>query len=161
MFHADVQFVLARILRVVLDAGLMALATKPAAVRRRGGRNVRRARNAEHRNHEGQRLHQVLGQLFARAVLSSAARSPLASLIASSFAQKCMKMRRGCSSSMWLWIAVTSMPPARNSLITGLTSSPVSTKSPVIAALPPPVGWKLMPVATPIGPAGVRSIPPS
>ena len=36
------------------------------------------------------------------------------------------------------------MPFARNALITGLTSSPVRTKSPVIAALPPPVGWKLM-----------------
>ena len=29
---------------------------------------------------------------------------------------------------------------ARNALITGFTSSPVRTKSPVIAALPPPVG---------------------
>ena len=38
---------------------------------------------------------------------------------------------------------------ARSALITGLTSSPVSTKSPVMAALPPPVGWKPMAVATP------------
>ena len=30
----------------------------------------------------------------------------------------------------------------------------MSTKSPVTAALPPPVGWKLIEVATPIGPAG-------
>ena len=43
---------------------------------------------------------------------------------------------------MWLCSAVTSMPLPRSALITGLTSSPVSTKSPVIAALPPPVGWK-------------------
>ena len=58
-------------------------------------------------------------QLFALAVLSSAARSPLASLTASSLAQKCMKMRRGCSVSMWLWTAVTSMPFSRSVLITG------------------------------------------
>src|SRR6516164_7863281 len=41
-------------------------------------------------------------QLLALAVLSSAARSPRASLTASSFAQKCMKNSRGCSFSMWL-----------------------------------------------------------
>src|SRR5262249_16925221 len=64
-------------------------------------------------------------QLLVLAVLSSAARSPLASLIASSFAQKCMKISRGCSVSMWLWIAVTSMPCSRSALITGFTSSPV------------------------------------
>ena len=39
-------------------------------------------------------------QLFALAVLSSAARSPLASFTASSLAQKCMKISRGCSVSM-------------------------------------------------------------
>ena len=88
-------------------------------------------------------------QLFALAVLSSAARRPLASLTASSFAQKCMKKSRGCSSSMWLCTAVTSMPFVRSALITGFTSSPVSTKSPVMAALPPPVGWKLMPSPRP------------
>jgi hypothetical protein len=49
--------------------------------------------------------------------------------------QKCMKIRRGCSVSMWLWIAVTSMPLDRKALITGFTSSAVSTKSPVMAAL--------------------------
>src|SRR5262245_54607699 len=49
-------------------------------------------------------------QLFALAVLSSAARSPLASFTASSLAQKCMKNSRGCSLSMWLCTAVTSMP---------------------------------------------------
>ena len=37
-------------------------------------------------------------------------------------------------------IAVTSMPVACSALMTGLTSVPISTKSPVIAALPPPVG---------------------
>jgi hypothetical protein len=57
--------------------------------------------------------------------------------------QKCMKIRRGCSVSMWLWIAVTSMPLDRKALITGFTSSAVSTKSPVMAALPPPVGCRL------------------
>src|SRR6266478_8783561 len=52
-----------------------------------------------------------------------------------------------------------SMPFARIALITGFTSSPVRTKSPVIAVLPPPVGWKPMAFATPIGPAGLISIP--
>ncbi len=42
------------------------------------------------------------------------------------------------------------MPFFLNARITGFTSLPRSTKSPVIAALPPPVGWKLMAVATPI-----------
>src|SRR5262245_15809240 len=102
-----------------------------------------------------------LRQLFALAVLSSAARRPLASLMASSLAQKCMKNSRGCSLSMWLCTAVTSMPCSRRALITGLTSSPVSTKSPVMAALPPPVGWKLIAVASPIGPTGVICMPPS
>jgi hypothetical protein len=48
------------------------------------------------------------------AVLSSAARSALASFIASSSAQKCMKLILGCSVSMWLWIAVTSAPLERS-----------------------------------------------
>src|SRR5262249_48668115 len=39
-------------------------------------------------------------QLLARAVLSSATRSPRASLSASSLAQKCMKIKRGCSVNM-------------------------------------------------------------
>ena len=47
-------------------------------------------------------------------------------------------------------LIVTSMPLARSALITGFTSSAISTKSPVIAALPPPVGWKLMAIAEPI-----------
>ena len=42
----------------------------------------------------------VVAQLFALAVLSSAARSPRASFSASSLAQKCMKNSRGCSISM-------------------------------------------------------------
>ena len=79
-------------------------------------------------------------QLFATAVLSNAARIPLASFWASSFAQKWMKNMRGSSSIMWLWIAVTSMPFARSARTSGLTSFPVIRKSPVIAALPPPVG---------------------
>src|SRR5262245_28817740 len=98
-------------------------------------------------------------QLFALAVLSRAARSPLASFTASSLAQKCMKNSRGCSLSMWLWTAVTSMPFERSALITGLTSSPVTTKSPVIATLPSPVCWKPIAVATPVGPAGASCIP--
>jgi hypothetical protein len=51
------------------------------------------------------------------------------------------------------------MPFDRNVRISGLTSPPVTRKSPVIAALPPPVGWKLIPFAAPMGPAGVIYIP--
>ena len=51
-----------------------------------------------------------------------------------------MKKARGCSSSMWLCNAVISMPFACIALMTGFTSVEISTKSPVIAALPPPVG---------------------
>src|SRR5215475_13870888 len=58
--------------------------------------------------------------LLALAVLSNAARSPFANFRASSFAQKCMKNSLGCSVSMWLWIAVTSIPFVRNALITGV-----------------------------------------
>ena len=39
---------------------------------------------------------------------------------------------------------------ARSALSIGFTSSPVITKSPVIAALPPPVSWKLIAFAVPI-----------
>src|SRR5258708_21073186 len=59
-------------------------------------------------------------QLLTLAVLSSAARNPLASFNASSLAQKCRKNSRGCSSSMWLWTAVTSMPFARNAFDHGI-----------------------------------------
>src|SRR5882757_7312105 len=89
---------------------------------------------------------------FLASTLSSAARSPVASLRASSLAQKCMKKTRGCSSSMWLCRAVISMPLACSALITGLTSLASSTKSPVMAAVSKPVGWKLMAIAAPIGP---------
>src|SRR5712691_2148278 len=51
------------------------------------------------------------------------------------------------------------MPCARNVRATGLTSPAINTKSPVMAALPLPVGWKLIAVATPI--AGSNSMPPS
>jgi hypothetical protein len=51
------------------------------------------------------------------------------------------------------------MPFSRKVRSTGLTSFSVRTKSPVIAALPPPVGWKLMAMATPSGPAGVSAAP--
>jgi len=47
---------------------------------------------------------------FFEFVWSNAARRPFASFTASSFAQKCMKNSRGCSSSMWLCSAVTWMP---------------------------------------------------
>jgi hypothetical protein len=70
-----------------------------------------------------------------------------------------MKYSRGCSPSMWLCSAVTSMPFSRSARITGLTSPASSTKSPLIAALPPPVGWKLIAVAVPM--AGGTSMPPS
>src|SRR5215472_9009342 len=98
-------------------------------------------------------------QLFALAVLSSAERSPLASFTVSSFAQKWRKNSRGCSLSMWLCTAVTSMPLDRKVLMTGFTSSPVRTKSPVMAALPPPVGWKPIAVASPSGPTGAICMP--
>ena len=91
--------------------------------------------------------------------LANAALRPFANCCASSFAQKCMKNSRGWSSSMWLCTAVTSMPLSRNAFSTGFTSFATSTKSPVIAALPPPVGWKLMAIAEPI--ASGTSIPPS
>src|SRR5215475_16054518 len=65
----------------------------------------------------------------ALAILSSAARTPLASFSASSFAQKCMKNSRGCSLSLWLWSAVTSIPFARKARLTGLTSVDARTKS--------------------------------
>jgi hypothetical protein len=44
-------------------------------------------------------------------------------------------------------------------LITGLTSSLARTKSSAMAALPPPVGWKLMPMARPNGATGFNGIP--
>src|SRR5437764_474885 len=48
-------------------------------------------------------------QLLLLAVLSSAARNSFASFSASSLAQKWQKRNRGCSSSMWLCSAVTSI----------------------------------------------------
>ena len=44
-----------------------------------------------------------------------------------------MKKSLGVSRSMCEWSAVTTMPWARSSLMTGLTSSAMSTKSPVVA----------------------------
>ena len=67
-----------------------------------------------------------------------------------------MKNSLGCSPSMWLWIAVTSMSWARKARISGLTSSPVTRKSPVIAALPLPVDWKLIALAPPSGPVHLQ-----
>src|SRR5260221_158759 len=51
------------------------------------------------------------------------------------------------------------MPLSRKAFSTGLTSFAVSTKSPVIAALPDPVGWKLMTIPDPA--AIGTSMPPS
>ena len=42
------------------------------------------------------------------------------------------------------------IPLSRRARITGLTSLAIRTKSPVIAALPPLVGWKLIAVASPM-----------
>src|SRR5215813_12956762 len=64
---------------------------------------------------------------FCRFTLSSPALRPLASFNASSFAQKCMNRSRGCSSSMWLCNAVTSMPLSRSAFITAFTSEATST----------------------------------
>src|SRR5262249_44121785 len=65
--------------------------------------------------------------LSRKLTLSSAARRPFASFSASSFAQKCMKNRRGSSYSMWLCSAVTSMPFDRSAASTGVTSFAVRT----------------------------------
>jgi hypothetical protein len=43
--------------------------------------------------------------------------------------------------------------PVLIKMLVGLTT-PMSAKSPAIAALPPPVGWKPIEVATPSGPGG-------
>src|SRR6185312_8495477 len=85
----------------------------------------------------------VSSPVFFTLALSSAMRSVFAKVTASSWAQKCMKYMCGWSSSMWLCSAVTSMPPPRSACSTGFTSLASSTKSPVIAALPWPSGWKL------------------
>src|SRR5437867_602026 len=50
---------------------------------------------------------------------------------------------------MWVWTAVTSIPFARKDLATCVTSGPTRAKSPVMAALPAPSGWKLITVPTP------------
>src|SRR5262249_8401110 len=117
-------------------------------IARRGLLGTHRGDSKQKSEHEPQcrphrsGFHHVVYLYFGLAefVWSSAARSPFASFIASSFAQKCMKKRRGCSSNMWLCSAVTAIPFCRRFLMTGLTSFPVMTKSPVIAALPAPVG---------------------
>ena len=77
---------------------------------------------------------------LAEFVLSSAARKPRANFKASSFAQKCMKNKWGESFSIWLCRAVTAIPLARKVAMTGFTSLPSKTKSPVIAARATPVG---------------------
>src|SRR5258708_4979946 len=79
-----------------------------------GDRQYDRRRNQERANRHPHPL--------AMLTCDSAALSPCASLPASSLAQKCMKNRRGWSSSMWLCSAVTSMPLSRSAFITGGTS---------------------------------------
>ena len=59
--------------------------------------------------------------------------------------------------SPWLWMAVTSIPPCLRARATGLTSLSISTKSPVIAALPSASDWKFRTVVTPI--AGSKGCP--
>src|SRR5215510_15028369 len=166
--HASVVLGLAGRAGVIRHAGALLVAALLAGIRCRSPhRRAGAAQSEQHQHDDGDRSHHDLpffarrrpGQLRALAVLSSASRNPLASFSASSLAQKCMKISRGCSSSMWLWMAVTSMPFVRSALITGFTSSATSTKSPVIAALPPPVGWKLIAVATPVGPGGTSCAP--
>jgi hypothetical protein len=79
--------------------------TRPSAHQRKpsvlAGDNVhgcKRPRSA--RNQNAHRLMSHWHQPFVLAVLSRAARKPLASLMASSLAQKCMKNSRGCSSNI-------------------------------------------------------------
>ena len=58
---------------------------------------------ADPRAPQSRALHKLgvgVNQFFAIAVVSSAARRPFASFVASSFAQKCIKNIRGCSVSM-------------------------------------------------------------
>jgi hypothetical protein len=62
----------------------------------------------------------------------SAAEIPAATDSGLPSAQKCMKKRRGCSSSMWLCSAVMSILFSSSAEITGFTSSAVRTKSPVV-----------------------------
>src|SRR5262249_12224899 len=153
-----------------LDGSVLAHEQNLGRMRWRGrgnalGSHVRPERDgkAEENERNGSRAHEAFGLCsqeprftFAR---SRAVRSPRASRSASSFAQKCMKKRCGESSIMWLCNAVTSIPCSRNVFRIGLTSLPSRTKSPVIAALPPPVGWKLSAVAVPID--GGTLTPPS
>src|SRR2546430_14636031 len=78
-------------------------------------------------------LHSRAGFLvhFAEFVLSSAARRPFASFKASSFAQKCIKNRRGPCLRMWLYSAVTASSFFLCDFVTGLNSLPKDTKYPV------------------------------
>jgi hypothetical protein len=64
--------------------------------------------------------------------LGESGAQPRASFKASSFAQECRKNSRGCSSSMWLWTAVTSMPirsGSENCLHQNLNPSPQTLQS--------------------------------
>src|SRR4029077_16603156 len=87
--------------------------------------------------------------LYFTATWLNAALIPAATDSVLPTAQKCMKKRRGCSVSMWLCSAVTSMSCSSSAEITGFTSSAVNTKSPVVATLPGPASWKLIASATP------------
>jgi hypothetical protein len=116
MFHTDVVFALARGLRVGLDASPLVIAAVLATVRCSHRGQAAHARKQDKQSNyddfHGNLLWLRTGPFFyflpvvswlvVLAVLSSAARNPRASFKASSFAQKCRKKSRGCSSSMWL-----------------------------------------------------------
>src|SRR6266849_2579819 len=57
---------------------------------------------------------------------------------------------RGLIQQVAVQRVVTVIPLARSARRTGLTSLAIRTKSPVAAAVLPPVAWMLMAVATPI-----------
>src|SRR5258708_19023605 len=86
--------------------------------------------NEPRKGHFGQqlRLRIAFSAHFAEFVASSADRRPFASFTASSFAQKCIKKRRGSSWSMLLLTAVNLVSFYRNALITPLTSPTTKTK---------------------------------
>ena len=82
-------------------------------------------------------------------ICASAAFSPSASFFASSFAQECMKNKRGSSSSMWLWSAVDLDPVVALSALCDRVHL-LGDQYEITCygfALPPPVGWKLIALA--------------
>src|SRR4051794_25478547 len=86
--------------RQMIDAAANALQRNGAFNDTRRRRLRGTARACRHAQNRGQEADKRPHQLRATLTLSSAARRPLASFSASSFAQKCMKKSRGSSSSM-------------------------------------------------------------